>query len=234
MTRHRVCSFFFAFCLTSQVACLSPVVEPSDDDGGCRPCGDGGRFNPRSGELSRCSTVVGSLTHEGRASGRTDYLDATCLEAVTGDFEVSYQLDSLKDLSGLSQLHTVDALRIYTTQGFESLTGMDGLRNINRSILINGTKGLRSLKALSSVENFNGQFVLADNDDLSSLEGLERFRVLRSLALRRNAKLSSLDGLSGLTEVTGDVEIMGNLSLPEPDVTRFLQRVKVGGRVIRR
>jgi hypothetical protein len=234
MTQHPAWSVFLALCLMTEVGCLSPVVEPSDNDGGCRPCGDGGRINPKSGELSGCSTVVGSLAHEGRASGRTDYSDATCLEAVTGDFEVSYQLDSLKDLRGLSQLHTVDALRIYTTQGFESLTGLDGLRNINRSIHINGTKGLRTLEALSLVENFNGQVILADNADLPSLEGLARLRVLRSLALRRNGKLSSLDGLSGLMEVTGDVEIVGNPSLPEPDVTRFLQRVKVGGRIIRR
>jgi hypothetical protein len=140
---------------------------------------------------------MGDLTQVGRAGGRTDYSDAACLEVVSGDLEISYQFDTIKDLSGLSQLQSVRSVSVLVTRGFESLSGVSSLTVIDEAIFLRDTKGLVSIAGLERVQNFEGDLILMDNEDLVSLAGLEKVRVLKAMTLLRNAKLSSLDGLSG-------------------------------------
>jgi hypothetical protein len=228
----RLSPVAFILLSVAQSACLYPVAQPVPNDAGCRACGDGGIFNSKYGDLSGCSSVLGSLS--ARGGQRKDFEDAQCLEVVTQIFEVSSQFDTLRDLSGLTRLTRVGHFSIDQTRGLRSLDGVPALRTVQETIGLSATKGLSSIEALRSVDDFEGDLVLIDNEDLASLAGLEKVRVLKAMTLLRNAKLSSLDGLSGLVEVKGDVDISSNPSLPEADVTRFLQRVKVGGRIIRR
>lgn len=73
--------------------------------------------------------------------------------------------------------------------------------------------------------------IITENRSLRELHGLENVRVVSGLYLRDNPKLQSLEGLSGLQEVRGDVEIWGNPQLSSQEVHAFIDGLDIGGEV---
>ena len=144
--------------------------------------------------------------------------------------------DALASLNGLESLTTTSTfLYIRDNAGLTSLAGLDNLRNAHDMYIWNNTAltslaGLGGLQSAESVRIYeNSRLVslagldqVADvevveiegNGALTSLEGLG-IRSVNRLTVKRNARLTSLDGLTGETWVAGALGIFGNPNLEQ-------------------
>jgi len=120
----------------------------------------------------------------------------------------------INDLSGLSQITSVESLQISNN---DSLTSLSGLENIvtsgSLSILFN-----KNLVDLSGLENLTALKLtsIIDNENLVSLKGLENVTSMGSLQVRCNINLPNLSGLEGLVEV-GSLSFYDNSNLMNLD-----------------
>lgn len=121
---------------------------------------------------------------------------------------------NLQNLSGLSQLHTIDGdLYIITCNTLTNLNGLENLTHIN-----GGELTIRDnvyLENFSGLENLNSalSISLEFNWSLISLAGLEGLSTLHSLDLYHNPSLINLQGLNNVTIINGVLRIEDQGSL---------------------
>lgn len=197
--------------------CFDPVDE-SGRDGGYSPspspelprvCGAAGRrteFYPWRPELEGCTVFAGDLY-------------------VTFPVPVS-------GIGNASSINAVEGtLAIVDNAELTSLDGLEGIQRVGHLMVATNTV-LEDMTGLGSIHAGTDVTVLL-NPALRSLDGLGRLRSVRNLVIQDNAQLRSLDGLSALEEITGDLTLRGNSSLPSVEVQAFISRVRVDGRILR-
>ncbi len=144
---------------------------------------------------------------------------------------------TLKDLSGLSSLEFIGGVFFLNAPELTSVSGLPALRRIGGDasglpVWLSGLSALRSLKPLESVAIEGGDLSISGLDELESLDGLQGVTQLSALTIRYMPKLTSLQGLSSLKLVTGDVRFDANPRLSLQEVERLLRQVEVRGRVL--
>ena len=88
-----------------------------------------------------------------------------------------------------------------------------------------------SLEGLTALRRIDGRLSLRMVPALRDFRGLQNLRAVGELLIVHNDVLESLDGLSGLTHVRGDVTIRGNPRLSQDEVEAFVDRLQIGGEV---
>jgi hypothetical protein len=145
------------------------------------------------------------------------------LRRIGGELEVLDQAPDpgIVDLTGLSGLRQVDALRIQNPLLLTDLHGLEGVTTLSR-LYVEGANQLTSLNGLQNLTSvgyalFNGLPLLTDLSALSqltsaddllvmqtgigSLHGLEHLTRARQLGIAANPNLTSLEALSNLTSL---------------------------------
>jgi hypothetical protein len=231
--------------------CLQSVSEvtylPGEKlpDGGIQDklCGypDGGNMlargdsfvGPDDAYTPACTRVLGGLIIQYDYDSLAEF---NKLRRVDGDLRIGTVLD-LKDLSGLSSLEVIGGLDFFRLPKLTSLSGLSALRRIGGDssgvpVWLSGLPALRSLKPLESVAIEGSALSISELDELESLDGLQGVTQLSALSIMYMPKLTSLQGLSSLKLVTGDVRFDANPRLSNPEIERLLSQVEVRGRVL--
>lgn len=117
----------------------------------------------------------------------------------------------LTSLRGLERVKSVPRELLITSHTTPlSLTGLEGLVSVGQfQITGSGVTSLAPLRNLTSAQQL--VFILSG---LRSLQGLERLTSLGSLEVQSNAHLESLQGLSGVTAISGGIRVNQNPVLP--------------------
>jgi hypothetical protein len=165
----------------------------------------------------------------GELSGLT--IDGYYLESISGfsglsrvEGSVSLEGLHLQSISGFGALSEVDHLSI-GSQSLPSLDGLDALEQVGTGLALYGTWELRDVSALSSLRGIEGQLWIAGASALPNLVGLEGITTLGELKLEYNDALESLEGLNGLTSVSGDASITFNPKLADISALSGLRAV---------
>lgn len=153
------------------------------------------------------------------------------LRRVDGTFELRH-LAGLQNFRGMESLESVGQLAVDNCDGLQNLEGLEGLRSIDESLSITGSDAIQDLSGISGLE-YVDILTISANNNLTSVSGAHSLRSVGKLGISSNPRLRTLDGLSQLECVHGDVHIGYNDSLPEEEVQAFLQRIEVGGEVVR-
>ena len=145
-------------------------------------------------------------------------------------------ISDISDLSGLINIETINGeLSIQNCPSLSSLTGLESIENIRFYLGIANLDGITDLSELSSLTTdpwFGspfGQFqmYIGENDNLTSLVGLENITILNYTTIRNNPSLTGVDGLSGLVTVS-ELEMENNASLESLDGLQSLTEIRTG------
>lgn len=134
--------------------------------------------------------------------------------------------EGLGSLSGLASVLSIQEVMI---DGSDAVT-LDGLSGLEEagSVAITRNDLLTSVAGLGAISSMDRLYV-EGNDQLAAL-ALPGLQTVGDLLILETA-LTDLDGLSGLTAVTGDLLIRGNPELSQAEIDAFLARVTVSGEV---
>lgn len=137
--------------------------------------------------------------------------------------------DPIVDLSPLSNLQEITGdLAIRQNPNLERLDGLENINSINH-LRIEWNPVLASIEALSGISSITGRFnPTTSNDDfpgisitacrmLTSLEGLQNISTVKGITLEQLFNLESLNGLRGITEVSGKIYMYQNTSIATMD-----------------
>ena len=137
----------------------------------------------------------------------------------------------IDDLTPLSSMEIIDAhLGSIYNRSLVSLSGLERLRKAKSVSFRFGA--ISNVKPLVSLEEAEREFSIAHDARIVELSGLERLRRVGRLTITNNPALESLQGLSGLRTVKGDLTIHQNPKLPRAEVDWLLERIEVSGRII--
>lgn len=135
---------------------------------------------------------------------------------------LSFQSDSLTDLTAFSRILVKRGLWVNQNQNLLSLDGLSHDGVLEDEVHLDQTPLLTNLDALRGV-TFIGELYISANAALTNLEGLNDLESIGSrLTIADNARLENLDGLVGLTSIVNEpqtesavVSITDNSSLPQ-------------------
>jgi hypothetical protein len=116
----------------------------------------------------------------------------------------------------------------------ESLTDIDGLRNLETvggELRVGFHPQLIGLNGLASLRSVGALFFVVSNARLTTLAGLEQLRSVGPLRIETNSSLRTLQSLSGLQTVAGDLSILLNPMLPQAEAEAFAATVNTSGTV---
>ena len=125
-----------------------------------------------------------------------------CIE-ILGNLEITGTVD---DLSGLSVLTSVlGSVTIKNTTQLTSISGLDNIVEIGRTIYIIANHNLRDIGSFSALQeigtdqSYFGQIRIAFNDSLLSITGFNNLQGnLSDIAISNNLSLQYLDGFNNL------------------------------------
>lgn len=143
------------------------------------------------------------------------------LKEITGEFKVTNVNGDLTSYEGLNSLETVGTFN--AIDGITTFAGLNNLKSISNDFTMDTS--IESLEGLNSLEYIGGNFT--PKGSFTSFKGLENLnRVEGNFVINRAysslPKLSSLEGLSSLSIVNGDLEI---INLPELDDMKTLSNL---------
>ena len=117
------------------------------------------------------------------------------------DGQLTIRGDDIQNLTALSNIEQVDALKVFLTTKLGDLSGLDALQTVTQCVLIQENENLTSLTGLEKLSLIGGE----PNEGTGCL-GLGLF-------VNWNPQLLNLDGLKALASITGDLMIWNNDSL---------------------
>lgn len=125
-----------------------------------------------------------------------------------GEFNTATNID---DISGLSNITTVDGhLGIYTTHLID-LNGLQNLNSIGGSLIVLMNDDLLSISQLSNLTQINGRLSIGENYFLPNLNGLENIiSVQGALRIIQNDRIESIEALSNVVYVGEFLSIGSN------------------------
>lgn len=166
-------------------------------------------------------TSVASLSAVTQLSGlelksNAKLLNLTGLEKVSSATDIYIQdnavLTSITGLNGLTQIDR--EFYITGNAGLPSLAGLEKLTRVDNNLFIQNNGVLTSLAGLSALTQVGGLFQITDNAGLPNLTGLEKLTSIGNLTINNNPALLSIASLSALTRIGGTLQITNNARLP--------------------
>lgn len=134
-------------------------------------------------------------------------------------------LNNINDLSGLLSFKS---LVVEDNPMLLNLDGLEGVRLSRESIVINNNNALLNIDGLSGLDTVDGVIVfIAGNPSLSSINGLSNLQFVAGDLIIRNSQVTSLNALDGLENVGGGVFVSYNESLT--DFCGLLPLIDSGG-----
>lgn len=159
--------------------------------------------------LETLERINGNFTITGEDEGSFRYLSSfdglNNLKEITGEFKVSNVDGDLISYEGLNSLETVGTFN--AIDGITTFAGLNNLKSISNDFTMDTS--IESLDGLNSLEYIGGNFT--PKGSFTSFKGLERLnKVEGNFVIDRSymSNLSSLEGLSSLSIVNGDLEII--------------------------
>jgi hypothetical protein len=140
-------------------------------------------------------------------SGQTLTRPAFCVASDTITLSTQAEVDNFTSDFGDCDA-TLYGLSVY---GGENLNGLSNLTHINGDLYL-ASSTLESAAGLSKLESVDGALQLS-NSLLTDLSAFESLSSVQSLSIQNNARLASLEGLSGVSGAVQDVYISGNARL---------------------
>ncbi len=133
---------------------------------------------------------------------------------VHGDFVI----ETCSGLALLSHLTTLDTIygnfMLSAVGQLISIEGLSALKFVGGSLIIRQADNLNSLFGLEGLSEIGDSLIIEQNLFLFEIESLSNLRKVSNIRFDGNLFLKNLIGLEGLTEVEGDVVILGNFVLP--------------------
>ena len=130
----------------------------------------------------------------------TSLAPLSSLTEVVGDLSIMHT--DLVDLDGLQGLKSVNHLRLHYNPNLTSIEALSGLENISALTPPIGV----------GWDNYAG-ITISSCEALTNLEGLQNLSTVNSILIRQNFALENLNGLRGLTNVTGIFSLDTNIAL---------------------
>lgn len=146
---------------------------------------------------------------------------------ITGQFQIQ---GNVTDLTPLADLEAVGGdMWIYNTSALESLVGLSSLRHTGRLFVRNNSE-LTSLVGLESLARIDTFHLLIDgNPKLVSVDGLSGLTHIEGqIGISDNPLLESLSGLSSIDTVGGSIGVRDNASLPQCEADALVARIGDG------
>nr|NQU91118.1 T9SS type A sorting domain-containing protein [Bacteroidota bacterium] len=188
---------------------LSPLANISEIGGGLS-ISNIDLLNDLSG-LENVTTIGGGVSVWSNEM-LSDITALQNLSSIHGHLVV-YYCPGLTDLNGLNALQFIEGN--LSIEGNQNMTGLYGLNNITYvggSVWIRNN-ALMTLSDLSNLSSIGGVLEISENPNLSSLMGLHNVNsVGSSISIFRNSSLQDLNGMNGLTLVSGKLGIGKTMS----------------------
>ena len=179
---------------------------------------------PNLDGLCALKTVQGVMTIEDNQS-LADIDGLISLETIGTSLEIAGN-DALASIEGLSNLRTVwSGPSVISNASLASLEGLGSLQDAYLDVA--GNETLETIGDLSNLET--GALFIWGNESLYDLGDISGAETLDYLYINNNESLSSLNGLSSLTDIEHDLEISYNYCLEEEHVNQFASAIEVGG-----
>jgi len=138
----------------------------------------------------------------------------------------------LSEVDGLENLRFIDGrLNFFRNSNLVSIDGLMNLETVGGAVFIHHNRSLPNLSGLKSLGDVGDELFISANDSLETLAGLENVQSMEKLRLIYNQALMSLDGLSGLKTVRGDLTIKDNPELSQAEAEAFAARIDVAGSI---
>lgn len=182
-------------------------------------------FSCETGILD-ANLVIGAIS----GSDIRDLSKLACLTRIDGLLQISGT--RLADLRGLHRIRAVKAgIQIDQNPFLQRLDGLGALDSMGGYFYLSNNDQLTSLAGLGPLTHIDA-LAIFDNDQLQTLEGLERIRTIGhaqewfvNLHVAANKSLRSLQGLGELREVRGGMWITDNPALVSLDGINLLDEV---------
>lgn len=189
--------------------------------------GEIGNFNTTVSNISGLSgitTIDGELIISNTLL--TNLQGLQNLNHTNGNLSI-YSNSILTSLEQLSNLTEIAHLTVFFNQALTSLTGLQNITTINGNMRLNYNPLLQNL-SLASLNSVGGYLEILSNPTLSSLSGLSNLESVSSfIMIANNNQLSSIEGLGNLINVEGGkIEISSN---PQLTSLQGLQNVNLPG-----
>jgi hypothetical protein len=147
--------------------------------------------NPLLTDVSALANLLPQVSAEAAGLGGTT-------PGETNKFLILEGNASLTDLSGFEGLTHIYSLEVNNTS-LQSLTGLDSLQRVESYLTIEDNAALANLNGLGSLE-FVSYFEIEGNTVLANISSLQSLATIENgLSFTNNQQLSSLDGLEGVT-----------------------------------
>jgi hypothetical protein len=163
-----------------------------------------------------CNIIEGNVNIEGEDITNLDSLKY--ITAIVGDLTIGYGWNgdnpNLFDLKGLNNLFQIGGtLYIKSSDALMSLNGLQGLHTIGDGLFIYNNNELSSIAELTGLTSVGASLKIYGNASLVSLVGLERITTVNGDIWFATIQDTCMTGLEGLTHVTGNFEISGNVNM---------------------
>lgn len=110
---------------------------------------------------------------------------------------------SLLTLEGLENFDTIRLLNIIENESLEHLHNLSNLKAVRTELLIENNQSINNLSGLENVTYVGEDLKIFDMDLLNDLQGLNNLAYAQWLKVRYNDNLTSLDGLDKLDTIVG-------------------------------
>lgn len=129
-----------------------------------------------------------------------------CTE-IEGDVTIGNEgyLTDINSLAGLNVITSIGGnLHIITNENLNNLSGLDALESISGNFTLEDNNGLTDFTGLSGLVSIGGEMYVIENDNLSTFLGMSALTTITgNLEIGHNLNFSSLAGLSSLTTTGG-------------------------------
>lgn len=149
--------------------------------------------------------------------------------AISGDLEISDEATEVTNLSGLTNLQTVEGNLSVLAPNLDSVQGLSNLTTVTGKLTIMAPR-LTTLEGLNNLVSVGGLYLnnceaLADLNGLGSLTSVDGNLSIYNKDDKTNDVLTSLEGLSSLTSVGGTLLILNIRSVPACEVDALCDKL---------
>jgi hypothetical protein len=218
------------------------------------PCDSAGRLRVTGSDITSIEGLAGltsiyEFLYVSNNPQLGNLLGLRNLRAIEGGLQIEYNA-GLTDLDGLQGLEELDAATIAGNDALTSLHGWPGSIQFMDEIWIENNASLVDLGALTAVRQLDALGIIMNpaltrldgleglqsidrdglyirvNESLASIEALSALHTVKDIiSIARNALLTNIEGLSGLT-TADEININGNPLLANLDGLRSLRTAK--------
>ena len=157
-------------------------------------------------------------------------LDYGICDVLLGSLTIRESVDDdIKDLLGLNGLKIIKgSLVIESNNSLKSLEGLDSLVSIGSNLTIFSNSNLSDINSLSNLIRVTGTLLIDSNDALNSSAGIGNLKQVGKLQIRNNDALDEITSFSNLYGIT-ELDIYNNDALST--LSAFENLVNVSGDV---